>query len=192
LCYSAFRTDDGSVFCYRVVMRTGDKCGCWVSVLRTMNMKNTFRRNVLLPSSPTGDFLGLHYHCENGGIMFPLERRWTSTRLYTITSQKMKDFSVTNLLRKICWSFTCSCCGHVSRGGTDLFMAILWWGQNYTNSWSWTIPKKRPIVQLLKNFPSFYGTRRFITALTRALHWCLSWARSIQPMPSHSVSLWSI
>jgi hypothetical protein len=28
LCYSAFRTDDGSVFCYRVVMRTGDKCGC--------------------------------------------------------------------------------------------------------------------------------------------------------------------
>jgi hypothetical protein len=26
-----------------------------------------------------------------------------------------------------------------------------------------------PIVQLLKNFPAFYGTRRFITVFTRAL-----------------------
>jgi hypothetical protein len=26
-------------------------------------------------------------------------------------------------------------------------------------------------VQLLKNFPAFYGTRRFITVFTRALHW---------------------
>jgi hypothetical protein len=35
-------------------------------------------------------------------------------------------------------------------------------------------------VQLLKNFSAFYGTRRFITVLTRSLHWSLSWARSIQ------------
>jgi hypothetical protein len=28
-------------------------------------------------------------------------------------------------------------------------------------------------VQLLKNFPAFYGTRRFITVFTRALHWSL-------------------
>jgi hypothetical protein len=37
-----------------------------------------------------------------------------------------------------------------------------------------------PFVQLLKNFPAFYGTRRFITVFTRALHCSLSWARSIQ------------
>jgi hypothetical protein len=30
------------------------------------------------------------------------------------------------------------------------------------------------IVQLLKNFPPFYGTRRFITAFIRALHLSLS------------------
>jgi hypothetical protein len=42
-----------------------------------------------------------------------------------------------------------------------------------------------PIVQLLKNFPAFYGTRRFITVFIRALHWSLSWARSIQSIPSH-------
>jgi hypothetical protein len=49
-----------------------------------------------------------------------------------------------------------------------------------------------PVVQLLKNFPEFYGTRRFITIFTRALHWSLSCARSIQSIPSHHISLRSI
>jgi hypothetical protein len=31
--------------------------------------------------------------------------------------------------------------------------------------------EKPPILQILKNFPAFYGTRRFITVFTRALHW---------------------
>jgi hypothetical protein len=31
-----------------------------------------------------------------------------------------------------------------------------------------------PIVQLLKNFPAFYGTQKFFTVFTRALHWSLS------------------
>jgi hypothetical protein len=53
-----------------------------------------------------------------------------------------------------------------------------------THSWSWALLEKLSIVQLLKSFPSFYGTRRFITLLTRALHWSLSWARSIQSIPS--------
>jgi hypothetical protein len=39
--------------------------------------------------------------------------------------------------------------------------------------------EKRPIVRLLKNFPAFYGTRRFITMFTRALHRSLSLANSI-------------
>jgi hypothetical protein len=44
-------------------------------------------------------------------------------------------------------------------------------------------------VQPLKNFPAFYGTQKFITAFTRALYWSLSWARSIQSIPSHPISL---
>jgi hypothetical protein len=44
-------------------------------------------------------------------------------------------------------------------------------------------------VQLLKNFPAFYGTQRFVTVFTRALHWSLSWARSIHSVPPHYVSL---
>jgi hypothetical protein len=37
-------------------------------------------------------------------------------------------------------------------------------------SWSWALAEKLPIVQLLKNFPAFCGTRRFITVFTWALH----------------------
>jgi hypothetical protein len=43
-----------------------------------------------------------------------------------------------------------------------------------TYSWCWALLEKLPIVQPLKNFPTFYGTRKFITAYTRALHWSLS------------------
>jgi hypothetical protein len=53
-----------------------------------------------------------------------------------------------------------------------------------THSWSWALVEKLPIVQPFKNSPAFYETRRFITAFTRALHWSLSWARSIQSIPS--------
>jgi hypothetical protein len=35
-------------------------------------------------------------------------------------------------------------------------------------------PLEKPTVaQLLKNFPAFYGTRRFITVFTIAFHWSL-------------------
>jgi hypothetical protein len=56
--------------------------------------------------------------------------------------------------------------------------------ENITHSWSWA-PEKQPIVQPLKNFPAFYGSRRFITVFTRALHWSRFWARSIQSSPSY-------
>jgi hypothetical protein len=35
-----------------------------------------------------------------------------------------------------------------------------------THLWSRALLEKPPIVQLLENFPAFYGTRRFITAFT--------------------------
>jgi hypothetical protein len=42
--------------------------------------------------------------------------------------------------------------------------------------------------QLVKKFPAFYGTRRFITAFTSARHQSLSWASSIQSIPPHHTS----
>jgi hypothetical protein len=54
-----------------------------------------------------------------------------------------------------------------------------------THSWNWALLEKPPLVHLLKNFPTFYGTRRFISMFTRAVHLSLSWVRSIQSIPSY-------
>jgi hypothetical protein len=61
---------------------------------------------------------------------------------------------------------------------------------SFTHSWHWTLLEEPPILQLLKNFPAFFGTRRFITVFTRSQHWSLSW--SIQSIPAHPISLRSI
>jgi hypothetical protein len=58
--------------------------------------------------------------------------------------------------------------------------------------WSRAILEKPPIVLLLKNLPAFYATRRFITVFTRDLHRSISWARSVQSIPSYHISLRSI
>ena len=46
--------------------------------------------------------------------------------------------------------------------------------------------------QLIKKYPTFYGTRKFITVLTSAHHLSLSWANPIQspqPLPTSSRSI---
>jgi hypothetical protein len=58
---------------------------------------------------------------------------------------------------------------------------------SFTYSWSWALLEELPILQLLKNFPAFYGNWRFITVFTRVLHWPLSWTRSIQSIPSYPI-----
>jgi hypothetical protein len=65
-------------------------------------------------------------------------------------------------------------------------------GKNQLTPWGWALLQKPSVVQLLKNFPTFYGTRRFNAVFTRALHWSLSWTRSIQSIPPHPTSLRSI
>jgi len=46
--------------------------------------------------------------------------------------------------------------------------------------------------QLVRKFPAFYGTRRFITAFTTARHLSLFWASWIQSKPPHTTSWRSI
>ena len=52
-----------------------------------------------------------------------------------------------------------------------------------TYSWSRVLIVKLTGFQLVKKFPAFYGTQRFITAFTRARQLSLSSARSIQSNP---------
>jgi len=58
--------------------------------------------------------------------------------------------------------------------------------------WSRVLLEKLIGLQLVKKFPAFYGTRRFITALTSARHLSLSWASSIQSTHPHPTSRRSI
>jgi hypothetical protein len=47
-------------------------------------------------------------------------------------------------------------------------------------------------LQLVKKFPAFHETRRFITALTSVRHLSLSWASPIQSMYPHPTSWRSV
>ena len=58
--------------------------------------------------------------------------------------------------------------------------------------WSRVLLEKLTGLQLVKKFPAFYGTRRFITTLTSARHLSLSWASSIQSTHPHPTSRRSI
>ena len=58
--------------------------------------------------------------------------------------------------------------------------------------WSTVLLEKPPVLQPVKKFPAFYGTRRFITAFTSARHLSLSWASSIYSVTPHSTSWRSI
>jgi hypothetical protein len=63
---------------------------------------------------------------------------------------------------------------------------------SWLTAWSWALIEKPHFLQLLKNFPALYGTKRFITVFTGTFHWSLFWARSIQSIPPHPVSLRAI
>ena len=52
--------------------------------------------------------------------------------------------------------------------------------------------EKQTGLQLVKKFPEFHGTRRFITALTSVRHLSLSWASPIQSIYPHPTSWRSI
>jgi len=58
--------------------------------------------------------------------------------------------------------------------------------------WSRVLLEKLTGSQLVKKFPAFYGTRKFIIAFRSARHPFLSCAKSIQSMPPHPPSCRSI
>ena len=58
--------------------------------------------------------------------------------------------------------------------------------------WSRVLLENLTGFELVKKFPAFYGTRRFITAFTGARHLFLSSASSFESITPHSNSLISI
>ena len=60
------------------------------------------------------------------------------------------------------------------------------------NPWCRVLLEQLTGLQLIKKFPAFHGTRRFITALTSVRQLSLSWASPIQSIYSHLTSWRSI
>ena len=58
--------------------------------------------------------------------------------------------------------------------------------------WCRVLLEKLTGLQLVKKFPAFHGTRRFITALTSVRHLSLSWASPIQSIYPHPISWRSV
>ena len=58
--------------------------------------------------------------------------------------------------------------------------------------WCRVLPEQLTGLHLVKKFPAFHGTRRFITALTNVRHLSLSWASPIQSTCPHPTSWRSI
>ena len=58
--------------------------------------------------------------------------------------------------------------------------------------WCRVLLQKLTGLQLVKKFPVFHATRRFITALTSVHHLSLTWARPIQSIYPHPISWRSV
>ena len=58
--------------------------------------------------------------------------------------------------------------------------------------WCRVLLEKLTGLQLVKKFPAFHGTRRFITALTSVRHLSLSWANPFQSIYPHPTSWRSV
>ena len=58
--------------------------------------------------------------------------------------------------------------------------------------WCRVLLEKLTGLQLVKKFPAYHGTRRFITVLTNVRQLSLSWASPIQPICPHPTSWRSI
>jgi len=55
-----------------------------------------------------------------------------------------------------------------------LIVWVVWVTTYLLTPWSRVLLEKLASLQLVKKFPVFYGTRRFLTALTSARHLSLS------------------
>ena len=58
--------------------------------------------------------------------------------------------------------------------------------------WCRVLLEKLTGLQLVKKFPAFHGTRRFISALTKVRHLSLSWSSPIQSIYRHPTSWRSV
>ena len=75
---------------------------------------------------------------------------------------------------------------------TIIIILLFYSAASLLTPWCRVLLQKLTGLQLVKNFPAFHGTRRFITALTSVRHLSLSWASPIQSIYPHPTSWRSV
>ena len=84
------------------------------------------------------------------------------------------------------YSYGCQCNNLTLHSTVYMYVYIL------LTPWCRVLLEKLTGLQLVKKYPAFHGTRRFITALTSVRHLSLSWTSPIQSIYPHPTSWRSI
>jgi hypothetical protein len=105
-----------------------------------------------------------------------------SARLHGVTVRNTKVIHSTNRSDVLCFDKKKIGCPWWSHPSIQLTWLTDW----LTHSMDWVL-EKPPVAQLLKKFPAYHLTRRFITFFTTVLNWLLSWARSVHSIPPHPI-----
>ena len=92
---------------------------------------------------------------------------------------------------KCVYSFHLNCC-RVLEGFLNTVMNFRFFKHYLLTPWCRVLFEKLTGLQLVKKFPAFHGTRRFITALTSVRHLSLSWASPIQSIYPQTTSWRSV
>ena len=121
--------------------------------------------------------------CAQGQLYFPCHRPGSEgqdVNIYTVLSLAISDvghnFDNKTRLNRFKTSVSNMKLTHKIRPNVDTSSVLTY----LLTPWSRVLLEKLASLQLVKKFPAFYGTRRFLTALTSARHLSLSWASPIQ------------
>jgi hypothetical protein len=116
------------------------------------------------------------------------QQTWgTINRTLNTVLEEKHSYSLTQSRRSLCYCMDLKTGHWIELVGAGLEeqkcnFYYEYWTQplSWLTPWSRILIEKAPVAQLLKNFPKFYGTRRFITVFIWVRHWSLPWAWLIQ------------
>ena len=155
-----------------------------------MTLKSSFRLNYRTTFSPTfpTSAAGISHvvadvEAPGGGKWEHLKR---GEKQWQATPKNLPRMQHTRAI-PVAW-LNSSLCPDRSKGWIPIIINILTY---LLTPWS-RVLNNLTGFQLVKKFPAFYGTRKFITAFTNAHQLSLSWASSIHSIPPHHTSWRSI
>jgi len=106
----------------------------------------------------------------------------------TITRHRVKSSETWTFIKSTVRTWAC----HSGMWFTHSYVSYIISYYNILTPWRRVLLEKLTGLQLVKKFPAFHGTRRFITAITSVRHMSLSWTSPIKSIYPHSTSWRSV